>query len=230
MSLIIAEAALEIVPKEIMHHRSVINYAQKRGKNPREVLLDRSYHHDAIIHSNLDSIWKRGRPDMVHFALLEALSTPLFLRHMLKVYVHTINNKIIFVSDNLRLPKSYFRFEGLMMNLFKDNVIKNDSNDVLLEIQDNITFEHLVKKVVKPNKLIGLSSRGIQSTAENVVTENIKKSYHCAFVIGGFPKGHFSESISKLFNHLYSIGEVKLEAHIVISRILYESEKVLLSY
>ena len=214
-----------------MHHQSVINYAKKKGKNPREVLLDRSYHHDAIIHSNLDSSWKRGRPDIVHFAMMEALSTPLFLRHMLKVYVHTINNKIIFISDNLRLPKSYFRFEGLMMNLFKDNTIKiNDSNDVLLEVQDNITFEHLVKKVIKPNKLIGLSSRGIQSTAEKVVTENIKKNYHCAFVIGGFPKGHFSESTTKLFNHSYSIEKLKLEAHIVISRILYESEKVLLSY
>ena len=55
---------------------------------------------------------------------MEALSTPLFFKGMLNVYVHTINNKLIFIGENLRIPKSYFRFEGLMMNLFKNKVIK----------------------------------------------------------------------------------------------------------
>ena len=229
ISLIIAEASIETVPKQIASHPAVKNHAQKLGKNPREILLDRSYHHAAMLRAGLESYWKRGRPDIIHFALMEALSTPLFLKSMLKVYIHTMNDKVILIGDNLRIPKSYFRFEGIMMNLFKEKVIKSaDDNNILLELHDNITFEQFIKNGVRPDKLIGLSSNGVQSTAEEIVSRNIVKNDHnFAFVVGGFPKGHFSDNTSKMFSCSYSIGEFKLEAHTVIARILYECEKVL---
>jgi rRNA small subunit pseudouridine methyltransferase Nep1 len=229
ISLIIAEASIETVPKQIASHPAVKNHAQKLGKNPREILLDRSYHHAAMLRAGLESYWKRGRPDIIHFALMEALSTPLFLKGMLKVYIHTVTDKVILIGDNLRIPKSYFRFEGIMMNLFKEKVIKSaDGNNILLELHDNITFEEFIKNGVRPDKLIGLSSNGVQSTAEEIVSRNIiKNDHHFAFVIGGFPRGHFSDDTSKMFSCSYSIGEFKLEAHTVIARILYECEKVL---
>jgi rRNA small subunit pseudouridine methyltransferase Nep1 len=182
-----------------------------------------------MLRAGLESYWKRGRPDIVHFALMEALSTPLFLKNMLKVYIHTLKNKLIVIGDNLRIPKSYFRFEGIMMNLFKEKMIKSaDGNNILLELHDDITFEQFIIDEIRPDKLIGLSSDGVQSTAEEIVSRNnIKNNRHTAFVIGGFPKGHFSDDTSRVFSCLYSIGELKLEAHIVIARILYECEKVL---
>jgi rRNA small subunit pseudouridine methyltransferase Nep1 len=229
ISLIIAEASIETVPKQIASHPAVKNHAQKLGKNPREILLDKSYHHAAMLRAGLESYWKRGRPDIIHFALMEALSTPLFLKSMLKVYIHTVTDKAILIGDSLRIPKSYFRFEGIMMNLFKEKVIKSaDGNNILLELHDNITFEEFIKNKVRPDKLIGLSSNGVQSTAEEIVSRNIiKNDHHFAFVIGGFPRGHFSDHTSKMFSCSYSIGEFKLEAHTVIARILYECEKVL---
>ncbi len=133
ISLIIAEASIETVPKQIASHPAVKNHAQKLGKNPREILLDRSYHHAAMLRVGLESSWKRGRPDIIHFALMEALSTPLFLKGMLKVYIHTVTDKAILIGDNLRIPKSYFRFEGIMLNLFIEKVIKcADGNNILL--------------------------------------------------------------------------------------------------
>lgn len=233
VSLVLAEAALETVPKEILDHPSVRNLSQKIGKMPGEILLDRSYHHHAMMQGRLKSSWKRGRPDIIHFALMEALSTPLFFKGMLRVYVHTINDKLILIGKDLRIPKSYSRFEGLIINLFKNKVIKgeqndNDKNNVLLELQDNISFEDLIKNIVKPDKVIGLSSAGVQSTFEEVVSNNVNSgNCHCAFTIGGFPKGHFSDNTTMLFNRLYSIGKFRLEAHVVIARILYECEKVL---
>lgn len=231
VSLVLAEAALETVPKEILDHPSVRNLAQKIGKMPGEILLDRSYHHHAMMQGRLKSSWKRGRPDIIHFALMEALSTPLFFKGMLRVYIHTINDKLILIGKDLRIPKSYSRFEGLIINLFKNKVIEqndNDKNNVLLELQDNISFEDLIKNIVKPDKVIGLSRAGIQSTFEEVVSNNINSgNSHCAFTIGGFPKGHFSDNTTMLFDRLYSIGKFRLEAHVVIARILYECEKVL---
>jgi rRNA small subunit pseudouridine methyltransferase Nep1 len=229
ISLIIAEAALETVPKQIASHPAIKNQAQKLGRNPREILLDKSYHHSAMLRSGLESYWKRGRPDIIHFALMEALSTPLFLKNMLKVYVHTVKNKLIVIGDNLRIPKSYFRFEGIMINLFKEKIITSpDGDNMLLELHDNITFEQFIINGVRPDKLIGLSSDGVKSSAEEIVSRNnIKNSNHIAFVVGGFPKGHFSEDTSRVFSYSFSISELELEAHVVIARILYECEKIL---
>ena len=229
ISLIIAEASLETVPKQIASHPAVKNQAQKLGRYPGEILLDKSYHHTAMLRAGLDSYWKRGRPDIIHFALMEALSTPLFIKNMLKVYIHTVKNKLIVIGENLRIPKSYFRFEGVMINLFKEKVIKSaDGNNVLLELHDNITFEQFILNGIRPDKLIGLSSDGVKSSAEEIVSRNITKNNdHIAFVVGGFPKGHFSHDTNKVFSCSYSIGDLKLEAHVVIARILYECEKVL---
>jgi rRNA small subunit pseudouridine methyltransferase Nep1 len=228
VALVIAEASLETVPKQIVRHMSVIRHAQRLGKKPTEILLDRSYHHSAMVAGKLESMWKRGRPDIVHFALQEALSTPLYLENKLSVYVYTINNKVILIGSNLRIPKSYFRFEGLMMKLFKDKIIKSQQdNRTLLELLDDIKFEHLIKNMARCSKSIGLSSGGLASTAQEVVSKYINGSdgCQCTIVIGGFPKGHFSDFISNCLENSYSIGKTKLEAHVVIARVLYECEK-----
>lgn len=203
-------------------HTTVRNHAQRLGLKPSETLLDRSYHHAAMMKLEKNAN-KRGRPDIVHFALMEALGTPLFLKGMLRVYVHTINNKLITIADNLRIPKSYFRFEGLMINLFRDKIVKSDQDISLMEISDGTLADLL--DVIKPGKVIGLSTTGVQGTAEKAVTENL--SDDCTFVIGGFPRGHFSESTMKLLNLTYSISEFGLEAHVVVARILYECERLL---
>ena len=230
VSLVIAETALELVPEELTRYTSVRNHALRMEKKSNEIFLDRSFHHSAMITGKIKMAWKRGRPDIAHFALLEALSTPLYIEGMLDVYVHTIDDKVITIGPNLRVPKSYFRFEGVMMKLFKDKIIKNQgSNKVLLRLHDSTTFEYLIRKIIKSDKVIGLTSIGYQSTPDQVVLKNsIEKNINCTFIIGGFPKGHYSEYTSKLFDSSYSIAQHALESHVVIARILYECEKMLL--
>jgi rRNA small subunit pseudouridine methyltransferase Nep1 len=172
----------------------------------------------------LPNSWKRGRPDIVHFALMEALSTPLFINRLLRVYVHTINDKIIAIADNLRIPKSYFRFEGLIVSLLRDKVVRSNEGTVLIELYDG-TFADLID-MIKPDMVIGLSTVGVQSKAQKVA-ENTLNVEHCAFVVGGFAKGHFSENVTRSLGPIYSISNIALEAHVVIARILYECEKLL---
>jgi rRNA small subunit pseudouridine methyltransferase Nep1 len=167
---------------------------------------------------------KRGRPDIVHFALMEALSTPLFRNMMLRVYVHTINDKIITIADNLRIPKSYFRFERLMVSLFRDSAIKSNEGSILMELSDG-TFSDLID-IIKPDMVIGLSTVGVQSKAQKVA-ESARSVDHSSLVIGGFAKGHFSENVTRSLGPTYSISNIALEAHVVIARILYECEKLL---
>lgn len=173
--------------------------------------------------AKLENGSKRGRPDIAHFALMEALGTPLFIKGMLRVYVHTTDDKLIAIADNLRIPKSYFRFEGLMVGLFRDKTVRSDEGAVLMEISDG-TLADLLDSI-KPTKVIGLSTTGVQTTAGEAVAENLAGD--CAFVIGGFPRGHFSESTVRLLNLTYSVSDLGLEAHVVIARVLYECEKLL---
>ena len=75
-------------------------------------MLDNSWHFAAM--KGIDNEHKRGRPDLVHLCLLEACTIPLYLENKIMIYLHTIDDKVIFVGKGVRIPKSYHRFEGLI--------------------------------------------------------------------------------------------------------------------
>jgi len=218
-SLIVAESALELVPKEIQQHNSVISHSKKLGKKPSEILLDNSWHFAAM--KGIKNEIKRGRPDLVHFSLLEACSIPLYYEKKISVYVHTIEDKVIFIGDEVNLPKSYHRFAGLIEKLYSEKVIRAEGK-VLLEIKE-MNFAQLIDKI-KPKRIIGLSTKGVLSSCEEVAK---KLTDGTCLVIGGFPKGHFSERIKNKIEYLVNVDKKPLNSHIVISRILYEYEKTI---
>ena len=217
LSLIIAESSLELIPKELQHHNSVVAHARKMGKRPSEILLDNSWHFGAM--RGINNEIKRGRPDLVHFCLLEACTVPLYFEDEVSVYVHTLDDKVIIIEPGVHLPKSYHRFAGLMEKLFAEKIIKADGQK-LLEIK-NMTFSELVDKI-KPDNVIGLSSEGIKSSYYDAAATCTSES---CLVIGAFPKGHFSDPIKKKINTLLSIDTNSIEAHVAVARVLYEYEK-----
>ena len=95
---------------------------------------------------------KRGRPDLVHFSILEATTIPLYLQNKMKLFVHTIDDKVIYFGQNVHVPKSYHRFEGLIEKLYQEKKIIAD-NDVLLEIKEK-KFSELLDEI-NPLKVIG---------------------------------------------------------------------------
>ena len=220
--LILAESALELVPNEIWKHPSVVKHASLKGKKVSEILLDRSYHHSAMV--KLKDANKRGRPDIVHFALLEVTSSPLYMGGFIEVYVHTVADKVIKLGKYVRLPKAYFRFEGLFEKLFKEGKIVSPNNEILLEMKKQ-SFKELISEI-KPSITIGLSRLGEKNNFEGVAKE-LARYDKPAFVVGGFPRGHFSQKVVANFDKLYSCHVLPLEAHVVIARIVYEFEKLL---
>ena len=217
LSLVIAESALELVPLELQRHNSVIASARRFNKKPSEILLDISWHFAAM--KGIKNEIKRGRPDLVHFSLLEACSIPLYFENKLNVFVHTIDDKVISVGQNVRLPKSYHRFIGLVEKLYATRKIK-ESDNTLLEIK-NMNFGNLIKEI-NPKQTIALSSKGIKSSYQKLAEEI---SDNTCIVIGGFSKGQFSDNLRTFFDKEISVDKEPLEAHIIISRILYEYEK-----
>ena len=238
ISLILAESALELVPSDIFYHPAVKSHARRVGKHPSCMILDNSWHYAAM--KNLPNAEKRGRPDLVHLAIVTATSTPMYHAHnKLKLYVHTINDHVIHFGSCVRIPKSYHRFAGLIESLYEKNLITinqtlpsnaDDSQQVLLELRRDQTFADLIKEE-KFSKVIGLSSKAKlpdSSFPYEVVADNISDDIsddNVAIVIGGFQKGHFSDAVSNHLDHVYCVDACPLEAHVVISRLLYECEK-----
>lgn len=219
ISLILSESSLELVPSKLEHHPSIVSHARKVGKRPSEILLDNSWHFAAM--RGIENELKRGRPDLVHFSILEATTIPLYLKNRLKLYVHTIDEKVISFNQNVHVPKSYHRFAGLIEKLYKEKEIVSNG-EILLKIRDQ-SFSELLKEI-NPSKIIGFSTRGIRQTYEQAA---LKIPDHSCIVIGGFQKGHLSKSVSNKIDDLYSVGDESFEGHVVVARFLYEYEKTI---
>jgi rRNA small subunit pseudouridine methyltransferase Nep1 len=216
--LILAESALETIPKELWEHPAVKRYSRKYRKTPRFLLLDRSYHHAAM--KTLPESEKRGRPDIVHFALLEALGSPLNKERLLQVYVHTFNNYVIKVKPETRLPRNYNRFVGLMEQLFE--LGRAPPNGQALLKLERKTLSQLLREI-NPTYVVGFSTAGVPHTVEGVMLRLLNEEKP-AVIIGGFPHGHFSVATLRLANELVRIDLETLEAWTVTSRVIYEYE------
>ncbi len=219
ISLILADSSLELVPPELQSHPSVISHAQKFSKKPSEILLDNSWHFAAM--KGITNEIKRGRPDLVHFSLLEATTIPLYHKNKINILIHTIDNKVISVGENVHIPKSYHRFAGLFEKLFLEKTIKVNDQE-LLSVKEQSLLELI--DALNPSQVIGLSTKGKQSTFEKISNNVMDDS---CIVIGGFQKGHFSASVKNKFTDLFSVGSIPLEAHVVVARMLYEYEKTI---
>ena len=88
---------------------------------------------------------KRGRPDIVHLTLLSICTSPAFYENKIRVFVHTVNNEIISINNNTRLPKSYHRFQGLIEKLFLTRKIESEA-EILMEIK-NSSLSKLISKI-----------------------------------------------------------------------------------
>ena len=178
ISLIISESALELVPFELENHPSVVSHAKKLGKYTCDILLDNSWHFAAM--KGIKNEIKRGRPDLVHFSILEATTIPLYLQNKLNLFVHTIDDKVIHFGKNVHLPKSYHRFEGVIEKLYQEKKIMA-KNELLLEIKEQ-TFSELIDEI-KPSKIFGFSTEGELSSYEKIAAQISDNS---CIVLGGF--------------------------------------------
>lgn len=221
LTIILAESALEPIPREIWTHPSIRSFSKRRGKHPRLIVLDRSYHHFAM--KNLPNSEKRGRPDIVHFCLLEALGSPLNKEGLLRTYVHTINDYVISIEPETRLPKNFNRFIGLIEDLFERRCVP-PSGKTLLSLEEKGLAELI--RTIDPTYIIAFERGGEPKTFEEVALK-LAEEDRPAVLVGGFPHGEFSEGIIKLANETVCVDPEVLEAWIVVSRVIYEYERAI---
>lgn len=219
--LVLAEAAIETVPETLWGHPAVRRHSKRQRKPPSQLLLDRSLHHSAMM--RLDDNLKRGRPDITHFALLEALGSPLNREGLLQTYVHTNKDYIIAVNPATRMPKNYNRFIGLMEQLFQQQKVPSEG-ETLLRLEHK-TLQQLLAEA-KPDYVLEFSREGKPKTMHDAVS-GLESKQKPAVIVGGFPHGHFSETTTKLADEVVCVDSEMLEAWTMTSRAIYEYERTL---
>ena len=188
MHLILADSELELMPEEI-----------KKGR----ILLDSSLHH-SLMKGFKD--WKRrGRPDIVHIFLLIAQESILNKEGLLRTYVHTRNNEIIYVNPEMRIIKNYNRFKGLMQQLLIHGKVPLKGGSLMKMKKERL--DELLNKI-KAKKIV-FSRKGKRKALQDVFEENV------ACIIGGFPSGNFISSVEKYADEIIRLHEEMLPAWIV---------------
>jgi len=84
------------------------------------------------------------RPDILHQCLLMLMDSPLNRSGMLQVFIHTERNVLIEVNPQTRIPRTFERFAGLMVQLLhKLQIRAADGPQKLLKVVKNPVTSHL---------------------------------------------------------------------------------------
>ncbi len=210
--IILVECGLEIIPKKIRFHPAVKKNLSHQIYSSQ--LLDNALHLSAM--KNLKNIEKRGRPDISHLCLLNALSSVLNKSGHLELYIHTTTNKIFRFNPDIRISRNYNRFKGLMAKLLIERDIVANGTPLIFQIERNL--KDLIISF-KNSKILLFSTKGkLIKDFQELYPLNISKNIIA--IIGGFQKGSFSEEIKSLTKNLISISDYHLDAWVTIYKVI----------
>ncbi|MFX1455358.1 MAG: 16S rRNA methyltransferase [Promethearchaeota archaeon] len=210
--IILVECGIELIPKEIRNHPSVKKNLSTQLYSSQ--LLDTALHHSVM--SNLVNSEKRGRPDIAHLCLLNALGSPLNKSGNLKLYMHTVNDKIYMVNPEIRIARNYNRFKGLMAKLLIDDKIEINKTPLIAHINENLVN---LLHTFNTDNIYLLSSKGkLIMSYQELFPSNIEENI--VTIIGGFQKGNFSNKLFEISRNIISISQFSLDAWVVTNKII----------
>jgi rRNA small subunit pseudouridine methyltransferase Nep1 len=209
LNVILLDCALELVPSQISGSKEIQKHASKRKKKPTELLLDQSVHGRSM--TKLPDSQRRGRPDIAYLSLLTLLETPLCKDGQLNVFLHLQDGRIVLVSSDVRLPRSYDRFVGLIEQLLQHGRVPTQGSPLLEISKENLPG--LISRLAPAEQTFLAIEEGERtplSTLEQIFTA----SPDATVGIGAFPHGDFSEEVKSLFNrHMELDRDVMMAWH-----------------
>jgi rRNA small subunit pseudouridine methyltransferase Nep1 len=159
------------------------------------------------------------RPDILHQELLSLLDSPLNKAGMLQVYIRTAKGVLIEVNPVIRIPRTFKRFSGLMVQLLHKMKIKaGTESTTLLKVIKNPFSQHLPPGT----RCYGFSCQGSLyspiSLARKLLPETIKVP--TCFIVGAMSTGHVTMEDHPYMEEMLSISEYPLSGAAALSRIM----------
>ncbi|KAH8550912.1 Alpha/beta knot methyltransferase [Umbelopsis sp. PMI_123] len=113
-----------------------------KDKDARFQLLNADDHINILKKNGRETY--EARPDITHQCLLTLLDSPLNKAGLLQVYIHTQKNVLIEVNPHIRIPRTFKRFSGLMVQLLHKLSIRSvNGTEKLLRVIKNPITDHL---------------------------------------------------------------------------------------
>ncbi|KAF4121577.1 rRNA small subunit pseudouridine methyltransferase Nep1 [Geosmithia morbida] len=162
-----------------------------------------------------------ARPDITHQCLLTLLDSPINKAGRLQIYIHTAKGVLIEVSPSVRIPRTFKRFAGLMVQLLHRLSIRStNSNEKLLRVIQNPITDHL-----PPNcRKVTLSFDAPLVKCRDFIETLEPKESICVFV-GAMAKGNdtFADA---LVDEKIAISNYSLSASVACSKFCHAVEDV----
>ena len=119
--------------------------------------------------------------------MLALLDSPLNKAGMLQVFIRTGRNVVIEVNPQLRMPRTYKRFAGLMAQLLSKYKIRGEHcSEFLLRVVKAPVESHFPVGCQK----IGTSVEGKLVNVDEFVKSTLPSDVPIVFAIGSVSKGH----------------------------------------
>jgi rRNA small subunit pseudouridine methyltransferase Nep1 len=227
LHIILLDCAIELIPSELSSLKPIQKQASRRGKKPSELLLDQTHHGQSM--TKLAQSERRGRPDITYLSLMSILETPLCKEGFLTVHLQLQDGRIVEVNPEVRLPRNYDRFVGLIEQLLQHGKVPPQGNP-LLQIHE-ISLEDLfarLKAGSQSTKSILAIEDGQKTTCEmlrNLLPQD--SAVPVIFGVGAFPHGEMpKETISIFEAHIELDREVMMAWHVCAEVLWVYSQKV----
>ena len=222
LTLVFAEAELELVPDSILDHPQVRKSAKARERRAGRTLLDSSVHHEAM--RALPESERRGRPDLVHFGLLLALDSRLNKDDHLRVVVHTRNDERIAIHPDTRLMRNYPRFVGLVEKLFREGQTPRD--DPLLVFEPGWSLPRVIEHH-KTGPVVAFTEQGSPVEPGAYLAKRAEASRDLTIVLGAFPHGDFHAPPTEWADEVVGLGGEALSVWTVEMEVLAHWERAM---
>mmetsp|Transcript_11639 Transcript_11639/g.34659 ORF Transcript_11639/g.34659 Transcript_11639/m.34659 type:complete len:223 (-) Transcript_11639:19-687(-) len=171
-------------------HRSII---QKHGREPAEV-----------------------RPDIAHQELMALFDSPLNKAGQLRVFMRTRQNVLIEFHRAVRIPRTYKRFAGLMVQLLhKLKVRAADGRETLIKVVKNPIQRHLPPEC----PCYGFSVKGERFTPQ-AFAARLPTDKPVCFVLGAMAAGHVDRNDHENMLEYVSLSQYPLSGATAINRLL----------
>jgi rRNA small subunit pseudouridine methyltransferase Nep1 len=165
---------------------------------------------------------KDFRPDICHQEMLALIDSPLNKAGCLQVYIRTNKNVLIEVNPSIRIPRTYKRFSGLIVQLLHKMKIKaGTTSTTLMKVIKNPFSQHLPPGT----RVYGMSCQGTLYSPNGLATALIPPEPSAelppvCFVIGAMAAGHITVEDHPYIEKMISVSEYPLSGASAISRIL----------
>ena len=159
---------------------------------------------------------KKYRPDILHQELMALLDSPLNKEERMTIYIHTEKNVLIEVNPKCRIPRTFKRFSGLMVQLLHKLKIRSaDGREMLLKVIKNPMSRHLPPGI----RCFGLSCQGTLYNPHHFAA-SLPTTEPIMFVFGAMANGSILMKDHPYMTEMISCSEYPLSGVVAINRLL----------